>query len=62
MSAKQGDLRRAPLPFLLLALVAGSAGAQETESNVVRVRALVKSPRGEIVYDLEQHPDCHGTS
>jgi hypothetical protein len=39
MSARQGDLRTAPLPFLLLALVAGNAGAQEatlqTQSNVV---------------------------
>jgi hypothetical protein len=39
MSAKQDDLQTAPLPFLLLGLAAGNAGAQEitlqTPSNVV---------------------------
>ena len=55
MFARQGDLRRAPLLSLLLALVAGSAGNQETtlQSNVVLVPALVKSPRGAIVYGLQ---------
>src|SRR5216683_1060275 len=39
MSARQDDLQTAPLPFLLLGLAAGNAGAQDfalrTPSNVV---------------------------
>jgi YVTN family beta-propeller protein len=50
MSARQGDLRRAPLLFLLLALVAGSAGAHPsiTQSNfndeVFRLQTELRIP------------------
>ncbi|PYX30875.1 MAG: hypothetical protein DMG77_08550 [Acidobacteria bacterium] len=60
-TARQAKLRRRSRLFLLFALVilalVGTSAAQETtlhtQSNVVLVPALVKNPRGQIVYGLE---------
>ena len=55
-NARLGNLRRAAVPLLLLALFAGRAISQETtlrsQSNVVLIPALVKDAQGGIVYGL----------
>ncbi len=56
-TARRDSLRRAGTSFLILALLGGSALAQETtlrsQSNVVLVPALVKDQQGGIVYGLQ---------
>lgn len=56
-TARQASLRRTALLPLFLGLLASAASPQETtlrtQSNVVLVPAMVKNPRGEIIYGLQ---------
>jgi len=55
-TARWGSLLRAGIHLLLLTLLCGGAFSQETtfhsQSNVVVIPALVKSAKGDVVYDL----------